>query len=145
MAFALRNQDSGSDVPAMADINVTPLVDVMLVLLIVFMVAAPLMAVGVPVDLPKVQAKQLNDQKPPIVVSIDSIGSFFIDQTAIDSDELLPTLSSKSENDKERRIHVRGDRTIAYGKVMEVMGLINGAGFTKVALVAEAPGQSSVK
>jgi biopolymer transport protein ExbD/biopolymer transport protein TolR len=145
MAFALRNQDSGSDVSPMADINVTPLVDVMLVLLIVFMVAAPLMAVGVPVDLPKVQAKQLNDQKPPIVVSIDQTGSFFIDQTAIDSDQLLPTLSSNSENDKERRIHVRGDRTIAYGKVMEVMGLINGAGFTKVALVAEAPGQSTVK
>jgi biopolymer transport protein ExbD/biopolymer transport protein TolR len=145
MAFALRNQDSGSDVPPMADMNVTPLVDVMLVLLIVFMVAAPLMAVGVPVDLPKVQAKQLNDQKPPIVVSIDSTGSFFIDQTAIDSEQLLPTLSSNSENDKERRIHVRGDRTIAYGKVMEVMGLINGAGFTKVALVAEAPGQSTIK
>ncbi|WP_294535351.1 protein TolR [uncultured Rhodoblastus sp.] len=145
MAFALRNQDSGSDVPPMADINVTPLVDVMLVLLIVFMVAAPLMAVGVPVDLPKVQAKQLNDQKPPIVVSIDSTGAYFIDQTAIDSDQLLPTLSSNSENDKERRIHVRGDRTIAYGRVMEVMGLINGAGFTKVALVAEAPGQSASK
>ena len=145
MAFALRNQDSGSDVSPMADINVTPLVDVMLVLLIVFMVAAPLMAVGVPVDLPKVQARQLNDQKPPIVVSIDQTGSFFIDQTAIDSDQLLPTLSSNSENDKERRIHVRGDRTIAYGKVMEVMGLINGAGFTKVALVAEAPGPSTVK
>lgn len=145
MAFALRNQDGGSDVPPMADMNVTPMVDVMLVLLIVFMVAAPLMAVGVPVDLPKVQAKQLNDQKPPIVVSIDQTGAFFIDQTAIDSDQLLPTLSSNSENDKERRIHVRGDRTIAYGKVMEVMGLINGAGFTKVALVAEAPGQSAAK
>jgi biopolymer transport protein TolR len=145
MAFALRNQDSGSDVPPMADMNVTPLVDVMLVLLIVFMVAAPLMAVGVPVDLPKVQAKQINDQKPPIVVSIDSTGSFFIDQTAIDSDKLLPTLTSNSENDKERRIHVRGDRNINYGKVMEVMGLINSAGFTKVALVAEAPGQSTIK
>ena len=129
----------------MADMNVTPLVDVMLVLLIVFMVAAPLMAVGVPVDLPKVQAKQINDQKPPIVVSIDSAGSFFIDQTAIDSDKLLPTLTSNSENDKERRIHVRGDRNINYGKVMEVMGLINSAGFTKVALVAEAPGQSAIK
>ncbi len=145
MAFALRNQDTGSDVPPMADMNVTPLVDVMLVLLIVFMVAAPLMAVGVPVDLPKVQAKQINDQKPPIVVSIDSAGSFFVDQTAIDSDQLLPTLTSNSENDKERRIHVRGDRNINYGKVMEVMGLINSAGFTKVALVAEAPGQSTIK
>jgi biopolymer transport protein TolR len=143
MAFALRNQDGGGDVAPMADMNVTPLVDVMLVLLIVFMVAAPLMAVGVPVDLPKAQARQLNDQKPPIVVSIDATGSFFIDQTAIDSDKLLPTLTSNSENDKERRIHVRGDRNINYGKVMEVMGLINSAGFTKVALVSEAPGQSA--
>jgi biopolymer transport protein ExbD/biopolymer transport protein TolR len=139
MAFALRNQDSGNDVAPMADMNVTPLVDVMLVLLIVFMVAAPLMAVGVPVDLPKAQAKQLNDQKPPIVVSIDQNGAFFIDQKAIDTDQLLPTLTSNSEDDKERRIHVRGDRNINYGKVMEVMGIINGAGFTKVALVAEAP------
>jgi biopolymer transport protein ExbD/biopolymer transport protein TolR len=139
MAFALRNQDSGNDVAPMADMNVTPLVDVMLVLLIVFMVAAPLMAVGVPVDLPKTQAKQLNDQKPPIVVSIDQNGAFFIDQKAIDTDQLLPTLTANSEDDKERRIHVRGDRNINYGKVMEVMGLINGAGFTKVALVAEAP------
>ena len=141
MAFALRNQDSGSDVPPMADMNVTPLVDVMLVLLIVFMVAAPLMAVGVPVDLPKVQAKQINDQKPPIVVSIDSTGSFFIDQTAIESDKLLPTLTSNSENDKERRIHVRGDRNVSYGRVIEAMGKINSAGFTKVALVSEIPGQ----
>jgi biopolymer transport protein ExbD/biopolymer transport protein TolR len=139
MAFALRNQDSGNDVAPMADMNVTPLVDVMLVLLIVFMVAAPLMAVGVPVDLPKAQAKQLNDQKPPIVVSIDQNGAFFIDQKAIDTDQLLPTLTSNSEDDKERRIHVRGDRNINYGKVMEVMGIINGAGFTKVALVSEAP------
>jgi len=145
MAFALRNKDSNGDVAPMADMNVTPLVDVMLVLLIVFMVAAPLMAVGVPVDLPKVQAKQLNDQKPPIVVSIDSTGSYFIDQKAIDNDQLLPTLTSNSEDDKERRIHVRGDRAINYGKVMEVMGLINSAGFTKVALVAEAPGQSTIK
>ena len=145
MAFALRKHDSEFESQPIADINVTPLVDVMLVLLIVFMVAAPLMAVGVPVDLPKVQAKQINDQKPPIVVSIDSTGSFFIDQTAIESDKLLPTLTSNSENDKERRIHVRGDRNINYGKVMEVMGLINSAGFTKVALVAEAPGQSTIK
>jgi biopolymer transport protein ExbD/biopolymer transport protein TolR len=142
MAFALRNQDGGDAVAPMADMNVTPLVDVMLVLLIVFMVAAPLMAVGVPVDLPKAQARQLNDQKPPIVVSIDSNGAFFIDQKAIDNDQLLPALTANSEDDKERRIHVRGDRNIAYGKVMEVMGLINNAGFTKVALVSEAPGHA---
>ena len=143
MAFALRNQDSGGDVPPMADMNVTPLVDVMLVLLIVFMVAAPLMAVGVPVDLPKAQAKQLNDQKPPIAVSIDANGNFFIDQKAVSSDDLLGELSTSAENDKERRIHVRGDRNVSYGKVIEAMGKINSAGFTKVALVSEVPGQGA--
>jgi biopolymer transport protein ExbD/biopolymer transport protein TolR len=143
MAFALRNQDSGGDVAPMADMNVTPLVDVMLVLLIVFMVAAPLMAVGVPVDLPKAQAKQLNDQKPPIAVSIDSNGNFFIDQKAVSSEDLLGELSTSAENDKERRIHVRGDRSVSYGKVIEAMGKINSAGFIKVALVSEVPGQGA--
>ena len=99
------------------------------------------MAVGVPVDLPKAQAKQINDQKPPIVVSVDASGAFFIDQKSIPSEEFLPTLTANSENDKERRIHVRADRNVNYGKVMEVMGSINSAGFTKVALVSEAPGQ----
>lgn len=142
MAFALRNQDSGNDVAPMADMNVTPLVDVMLVLLIVFMVAAPLMAVGVPVDLPKVQAKQLNDQKPPIVVSVDSIGTYFVDQKEVPRESLLTELNGDTESNKERRIHVRADRNINYGAVIELMGLINSAGFTKVALVSEAPGQS---
>jgi len=141
MAFALRKGDGGDDVAPMADMNVTPLVDVMLVLLIVFMVAAPLMAVGVPVDLPKAQAKQINDQKPPIVVSVDANGAYFIDQKAIPNEELLPDLQASSENDKERRIHVRADRNVNYGKVMEVMGFINSAGFVKVALVSETPGQ----
>jgi biopolymer transport protein ExbD/biopolymer transport protein TolR len=127
----------------MAEINVTPLVDVMLVLLIVFMVAAPLMAVGVPVDLPKVQAKQLNEQKPPIAVSVDAEGRFFIDQKEVASEDLIGELSTNADNDKERRIHVRGDRNVAYGKVIEAMGKINSAGFTKVALVSEAPGQAS--
>jgi biopolymer transport protein ExbD/biopolymer transport protein TolR len=141
VAFALRNQND-SDAAPMADINVTPLVDVMLVLLIVFMVAAPLMAVGVPVDLPKVQAKQLNEQKPPIAVSIDADGNFFIDQKPVSSDSLFEELTAASENDKERRIHVRGDKSVTYGKVIEAMGKINGAGFTKVALVSEAPSAS---
>ena len=141
MAFALRKGDGGDDVAPMADMNVTPLVDVMLVLLIVFMVAAPLMAVGVPVDLPKAQAKQINDQKPPIVVSVDANGAYFIDQKAIPNEELLPDLQASSENDKERRIHVRADRNVYYGMVMEVMGFINSAGFVKVALVLETPGQ----
>ena len=145
MAFALRKIDGSSDSAPMADMNVTPLVDVMLVLLIVFMVAAPLMATGVPVDLPKVQTKPLNDQKPPIVVSIDASGAYFIDKTAIQAGgpSLLETLAKTSENDKERRIHVHADQSIAYGKVIEVMGLINTAGFVKVALVSEAPGQGT--
>ena len=145
MAFALRNQDGGGDVAPMADMNVTPLVDVMLVLLIVFMVAAPLMAVGVPVDLPKAQAKQLNDQKPPIVVSVDATGLYFVDQKEVAKDNLLNELNGDSESNKDRRIHVRADRNINYGAVMEVMGLINSAGFTKVALVSEAPGQTPAK
>jgi biopolymer transport protein TolR len=144
VAFALRNQDGGSEVAPMADMNVTPLVDVMLVLLIVFMVAAPLMAVGVPVDLPKVQAKQLNEQKPPIAVSIDAEGNFFIDHKAVTGDSLFDELNAASENDKERRIHVRGDKNVTYGKVIEAMGKINGAGFTKVALVSEIPAQNGV-
>ncbi|WP_034990947.1 protein TolR [Beijerinckia mobilis] len=141
MAFASPKADGGEAAP-MSDMNVTPLVDVMLVLLIVFMVAAPLMATGVPVDLPKAQTKPLNEQKPPIAVSIDSSGKFFVDQSEVASEELVYVLGQNAES-KDRRIHVRGDKSIAYGKVIEVMGLINSAGYTKVALVSEAPGPAS--
>jgi TolR protein len=139
MAFALRKNDAEFDAPPMSDINVTPLVDVMLVLLIIFMIAAPLMAAGVPVDLPKAQAKPLVDQKQPIAVSIGADGRFFVDEREVASDELVAVLSENADS-KERRIHVRGDKTIAYGKVIEVMGLINSAGYTKVALVSESLG-----
>jgi biopolymer transport protein TolR len=142
MAFALRKHDSEFDTPPMSDMNVTPLVDVMLVLLIVFMVAAPLMAAGVPVDLPKTQAKPLVDQKQPIAVSITGEGKLFVDQREVAADELILVLGENADS-KERRIHVRGDRTIAYGKVIEVMGLINSAGYTKVALVSESAGSSA--
>jgi TolR protein len=142
MAFALRKNDGDFDAPPMSDINVTPLVDVMLVLLIIFMVAAPLMAAGVPVDLPKAQAKPLVDQKQPIAVSIGADGRFFVDEREVASDELVSVLSENVDS-KERRIHVRGDKTIAYGKVIEVMGLINSAGYTKVALVSESPGSAA--
>jgi TolR protein len=142
MAFALRKHDGEFDAAPMADMNVTPLVDVMLVLLIVFMVAAPLMATGVPVDLPKAQTKPLTDQKPPIAVSITGEGKFFVDQREVAADELIAVLGENADS-KDRRIHVRGDKTIAYGKVIEIMGLINTAGYTKVALVSEAPGASS--
>ncbi len=138
MAFALRKHDSDFDAPPMSDMNVTPLVDVMLVLLIVFMVAAPLMAAGVPVDLPKAQAKPLVDQKQPIAISITSEGKYFVDQREVAADELILVLGESADS-KERRIHVRGDKSVAYGKVIEVMGLINSAGYTKVALVSDAP------
>jgi len=142
MAFALRKHDSEFDAPPMSDMNVTPLVDVMLVLLIVFMVAAPLMAAGVPVDLPKTQAKPLVDQKQPIAISITGEGKLFVDQREVAADELILVLGENADS-KERRIHVRGDKTIAYGKVIEVMGLINSAGYTKVALVSESAGSSA--
>ena len=140
MAFALRKHDSEFESQPIADINVTPLVDVMLVLLIVFMVAAPLMTSGIPVDLPKTQAKQLNDQKPPIVVSVDANGGFFVDKKeVVGADELLASLNENSENNKDRRIHVRGDKSVAYGQIVEAMGIINAAGYAKVALVSETP------
>jgi len=138
MAFALRKNDGDVGAAPMSDMNVTPLVDVMLVLLIVFMVAAPLMATGVPVDLPKAQTKPLVDQKQPIAVSIDAEGKYFVDQREVSSEELVPVLNEDAEN-KERRIHVRGDKAVSYGKVIEIMGLINSAGYTKVALVSESP------
>jgi biopolymer transport protein ExbD/biopolymer transport protein TolR len=138
MAFALRKHDSEFDSQPIADINVTPLVDVMLVLLIVFMVAAPLMTSGIPVDLPKTQAKQLNDQQPPIVVSVDAGGAYFVDKKeTIGVEGLLAVLKENSENNKDRRIHVRADKAVAYGKVAEAMGVINAAGYVKVALVSE--------
>lgn len=138
MAFALRKHDSEFDSPPMSDMNVTPLVDVMLVLLIVFMVAAPLMATGVPINLPKVQTKPLVDQKEPIAVTIDMDGRIFVDKREVASDDIIGILAENPDG-KERRIHVRGDKTVPYGKVMEVMGLINSAGYTKVALVSESP------
>jgi biopolymer transport protein TolR len=142
MAFALRKHDSEFDSPPMSDMNVTPLVDVMLVLLIVFMVAAPLMAAGVPIDLPKAQAKPLVDQKQPIAVTISSEGKLFVDQREVATDEIVAVLGENVDS-KDRRIHVRGDKTIPYGKVIEVMGLINSAGYTKVALVSESPSAAS--
>ena len=124
----------------MAEINVTPMVDVMLVLLIVFMVAAPLMTVGVPVDLPKSNAPAINEQKEPLVVTVNADGDIFVQEMKIGTDELVPKLQAITNNNPDAVIYVRGDRAINYGRVMEVMGLIASAGFTKVSLVAELPG-----
>lgn len=129
---------SGRYMP-MSEINVTPFVDVMLVLLIVFMVTAPLLTVGVPVDLPKTQASQLSDQVEPLVVTVNAEGRLFIQETETDTAQLVPRLQAITQNKPDTRIYVRGDQAINYGRVMEVMGLINSAGFTKVALIAEMP------
>lgn len=125
----------------MAEINVTPMVDVMLVLLIVFMVTAPLMTVGVPVDLPKTKAAQLTDSEEPLVLTVNKDGNIYIQETAIELENLVPRLQAITENNADIRIFVRGDKEIAYGKVMEVMGQVSAAGFKKVALLAKLPGQ----
>lgn len=123
----------------MSEINVTPFVDVMLVLLIVFMVAAPLLTVGVPVDLPKTRAAQLTDEVEPLVITVRADGGLFLQETSISREELVPKLVAVSGANPDLRIFVRGDRSIAYGTVMEVMGQVSSAGFTRVALLAELP------
>jgi len=123
----------------MSDINVTPLVDVMLVLLVVFMITAPLLTVGVPVDLPKTKASQMVGQDEPLVISVNVKGEVWLQKTKIGVEQMVPRLEAITENNKETRIFVRGDRAINYGRVMEVMGLINQAGFNRVALITELP------
>jgi len=119
----------------MSDINVTPLVDVMLVLLIVFMVAAPLMTVGVPIELPQTKAKPLQGDIEPITLSINSQGQIFLQNTGIDLETLFPTLEAIAQNGYDERIYVRGDTGVNYGIVMKVMGALNQAGYRKIGLV----------
>ena len=126
----------------LADINVTPLVDVMLVLLIIFMVTAPLMTSGVPVDLPKTNAQPINNDSEPLTVSMNAAGKIFLQDQEVTAEELVPKLQAISKNNPERRIFVRGDKDIAYGKIMQVMGTITQGGFTKVALLAEQTGST---
>ena len=123
----------------MIDINVAPFVDVMLVLVIIFMVAAPLLNIGVPVDLPQATLKPLNESQDPLIVTIDGEGSIFIQEAAVPEDALVPRLRALSQVNADLRIFVRGDRAINYGRVMQVMGLLSQAGFSKVALIAEPP------
>jgi biopolymer transport protein TolR len=123
----------------MSEINVTPFVDVMLVLLIIFMVTAPLMTVGVPVDLPKTQASTLNEKTEPLTVSITTDGKIFIQETAVELETLVAKLHAITDAKPDTRIYIRGDQSIAYGRIMEVMGVLSTAGFNKVALLAELP------
>ena len=121
------------------DINVAPFVDVMLVLVIIFMVAAPLVNIGVPVDLPKATLKPLNENQDPLVITVDADGNIFIQEAEITEEALAPRLRAVSQANPDLRIFVRGDRAINYGRVIQVMGLVSQAGFSKVALIAEAP------
>ncbi len=120
-----------------AEINVTPMVDVMLVLLIVFMITAPLLAVGVPVDLPKTDAHSLNAETEPLTITVRPDGSVFLQETPIDLEVLVPRLTAIAGNGYEERIFLRADKNTAYGEVMKVMARIHSAGFTNIGLVTD--------
>ena len=123
----------------MSEINVTPMVDVMLVLLIIFMVSAPLLTIGVPIDLPQSQAKSLEQDKEPLTISVNDKGEVFLQNSAIDVEELIPKMQAVAEarGGTEARIYVRGDKKVDYGTMMRVMGRLSSAGFHRVALVTE--------
>ena len=133
MAFNVKR----SEREPMSEINVTPFVDVMLVLLIIFMVTAPLLTVGVQVDLPETSADTLPEESEPLTLTINSKGEVFIQETKIEFDKLIKKILAVSNNRTDTRIYVRGDKTINYGRVLEVMGKLSGSGFTKVALISE--------
>jgi len=127
--------------PVMSQINVTPMVDVMLVLLIIFMVSAPLLTVGVPIDLPQTQAASLEQSREPLAISVNNKHQVFLQNTEIQLDELVPKLKAIAEarggNAADERIYVRGDKTVDYGTMMRIMGRLSAAGFRRVALVTE--------
>jgi biopolymer transport protein TolR len=125
--------------PVMAEINVTPMVDVMLVLLIIFMVAAPLLTVGVPIDLPQTKAASLDTDKEPLAVSVNTKGQIFLQNSEIKVEELVPKLQAiaSARGGTDERIYVRGDKSVDYGTMMKIMGRLSAAGFKRVALVTE--------
>ena len=125
----------------MSDINVTPFVDVMLVLLIVFMVTAPLLAVGIPMDLPNTEAKSLGGEKEPLTISVTQEGKVFIQDTEITLKELVPKLKAISKNGYNERIYIRGDKESLHGKIAEIMGKVSSAGFNRLAIVTDGPGE----
>jgi biopolymer transport protein TolR len=130
----------------MSAINVTPMVDVMLVLLVIFMVTAPLLTVGVPVDLPQTKAPAITEPKEPLVITIDQQGKLYLQNAALDSDDQLgPKLAAITQANPDATIYVRGDRSINCGRILEVMGLVSEAGFNKVSLIAELPKNDKTK
>ncbi len=143
----IRTQDTDDDFGAapLSEINVTPLVDVMLVLLIIFMVAAPLMTVGVPVQLPKTAAPKVSQPKQPVVVTIDAQGQPFLDKEPLAPETMMPRLQQLASVDPSQVVLVRGDKDVPYGRIIEIMGQINAAGFSKVSLIAQAPSGSAAQ
>ena len=132
-----RRSRSGRNYQPMSEINVTPFVDVMLVLLIIFMVTAPLLTVGVPIDLPRTDAKQLEGDKQPLTISVTSVGKVFLQETEIPLGQIVPKLVAITKSGYNERIFVRGDRATSYGTVIKVMATISAAGFRRIALVTE--------
>jgi len=139
MGASLKRNSGGRRHRPMGEINVTPFVDVMLVLLIVFMVTAPLLTVGVEVDLPKTQAGSISADSAPLVVSIKPDGTLYLQETEVPADQLIARLKAISEANPSVRIFVRGDAAVVYGEILGVMGRIQSAGFERVALVARLP------
>jgi biopolymer transport protein TolR len=131
-----KNRRGTRRVRPMSEINVTPFVDVMLVLLIVFMVSAPLLTSGVPVDLPEAQAKPLAIEKEPITITVDNEGRVFLKEDEVNVDDIVTRLAEVAPNGFDERIYVRGDRTASYGAIMRIMGLVNGAGYRHIGLVS---------
>jgi biopolymer transport protein TolR len=132
----------GRRAAVMSDINVTPFVDVMLVLLIVFMVSAPLLTVGVPLDLPQSQAKSMDQDREPLTISVNDHGQIFLQNSEISAEELVPKLKAITDarGGLDERVYVRGDKKVDYGTMMRVMGRLSGAGYHRVALVSEVEG-----
>jgi len=130
-----RRRGNGSRHAPISEINVTPFVDVMLVLLIVFMVAAPLLTVGVPIDLPETEAKALNSETQPITISVTENGKIFVQETEILLEDIVAKLDAIAKSGYEERIYVRGDRTADYGTVMKVMARVSASGYRRIGLV----------
>jgi len=137
-----RRRGGGGSYRPMAEINVTPMVDVMLVLLVIFMVTAPLLTAGIPVNLPQTKADTLSEPTEPLVITVNAEGKIFLQETEVPVESLVARLQAITANKPDTKIYVRGDKAINYGRVMEVMGLVKGAGFAQVALIVDQPAET---
>jgi biopolymer transport protein TolR len=137
-----RRRGGGGGYRPMAEINVTPMVDVMLVLLVIFMITAPLLTAGIPVNLPQTKAEALSEPTEPLVITVNAEGKLYLQETEVPLESLVARLQAITQNKPDTKIYVRGDKAINYGRVMEVMGLVKGAGFAQVALIVEQPAET---